>query len=228
MKLPTLEEMIEAGVHFGHKKQRSYPKAKKYIFGLREGINIIDLEKTVESLEVALEYIKKNAKAGKTILFVGTKSQAKSIVEEAAKKVGMPYVTERWLGGTLTNYETIRKSIKHLEDLEKNKKSEEYEKLTKKEKLDIEEEIIKLHKIFDGILNLKGMPDIMFVADAAEDYNAVNEAIVKEIPIVAVCDTNANPDKIDYPIPANDDAVKSIEMIVNLVRDAVAEGKEGK
>jgi len=225
--IPTLEEMIKVGAHFGHKRQRSYPKAKKYIFCQRDGIYIINLEKTQELLKSALEFLTLSAKHGKTILFVGTKKQAKKIVEESAKKVGMPYVTERWLGGTLTNFATVRRSIKYLHELEDKKSSEEFKAFTKHERTKIEEEIKKLHKVFDGILKMEKLPDLMFVLDASKENNAVQEAIKKEIPVVAICDTNANPDIIDYPVIANDEAVKSIEMMVNLITEAVLEGKEG-
>lgn len=228
MKLPTLKEMVEAGVHFGHKRERSCPKAKKYVFCLRDGIFIIDLEKTSDLLKSALEYLEKSAKEGKTILFVGTKNLAKKTVTESAKKSGMPYMTERWLGGTLTNFETIRRSIKYLKDIEDKKNSEEYNNYTKHEKAKLDEEIEKLHRTFDGIIAMDKLPDVLFVFDAEEESNAVKEAKKRNIPIVAVCDTNANPDLVDYPIIANDEALKSIELIMNLVTDAVLEGKKGK
>lgn len=225
IKLPTIEEMFEAGVHFGHKKERSHPRSKKFVFTIRNGIFVINLEKTLDLLKEAMEYLSKISKEGKTILFVGTKRQTKKIVEEVAKKCGMPYVSYRWLGGTLTNFETVRKSIKHLEELEKEKESEEYKVYTKKEKLKLDEEITKLHQTFDGILEMKNMPDCLFVVDAAEEDNAINEARIKEIPVVAVCDTNANPNKVDFPIPANDEAAKSIEMMVNLAQEAILDSK---
>lgn len=228
MQLPTLEEMLKVGVHFGHKKQRSHPKAKKNIFCLREGIYVIDLGKTQELLKRALDYFSKVTKEGRTILFVGTKKQAKRIVEEAAKKVNMPYITHRWLGGTLTNFETVRKNIKHLEELEKKKESEEYQYFTKKEKLKLDEEIAKLHQIFDGIIEMKKLPDCLFVVDAVEEDIAIKEANKKGIPIVAICDTNANPEKVDYPIPANDEALKSIEMMVGLVAEGILEGRKNQ
>ena len=226
--MPKLKEMIQAGMHFGHKRQRSYPKAKRYIFCIRDGIYIINLEETVKQLETAIDYVNKLAKSGKTILFVGTKKQGQKIMEEAAKKCEMPYMTKRWLGGTLTNFETIRKRIKYLNELERKKETEEYKDLTKQEKLIIDEEAAKLHSIFDGIFKMEKMPDALFVLDAAEEDNAIKEAIIKEIPVIAICDTNSNPDIIDYPIVANDEAVKSIEMIVNLVADAILEGKKEK
>ena len=225
VKLPTLKEMIEAGIHFGHKRERSYPKAKKYIFGLRDGIYIIDLEKTSELLESALSFLTKTVGEGKTILFVGTKKQAKKSVEESAKKTGMPYMTERWLGGTLTNFETVRRSIKHLSGLEDKKNIEEYKTYTKHERAKLEEEVAKLHRVFDGIIKMEKMPDVVFVFDTAKEDNAVKEAIKKGIPIVGICDTNANPELIDYPIIANDEALKSVELIINLITDAVMEGK---
>jgi small subunit ribosomal protein S2 len=227
-KLPSLKEMVEAGVHFGHKKQRSNPRFKKYIFCLRDGVHIINLEKTEELLEEALEFLTQVAKSGKTILFVGTKKQVKKAVEEAAKKTGMPYVTERWLGGMLTNFETVRKSIKHLNNLEAKKTSEEYKGFTKHEKNKIDEEIEKLHKNFDGIIKMEKQPDALFIVDAEEEYNAVNEARKMKIPVAAICDTDTNPDKVNFPIPANDDAVKSVELMVNLIGDAVLDAKNSK
>lgn len=228
MQIPTLEEMLKAGVHIGHKKERSYPKSKKYTFCVREGVYVIDLEKTQEMLKAAAEFLTKSVKEGKNILFVGTKRQIKSIVENVAKEAGMPYISERWLGGTLTNFETVRRNIKHLEELENLKKSDEYKNYTKHEKLKIDEEIEKLNKIFAGILKMDKLPDILFVVDSVEEENAVKEAIKKEIPIVAVCDTNANPDIIDYPIPANDDALKSVELIVKFIGNVIKETKKMK
>lgn len=228
MKLPTLKEMVEAGLHFGHKRERSNPKAKKYIFCLRDGIFIIDLEKTSVLLESALNFLTKSAKEGKKILFVGTKKLAKKAVEESAKKTEMPYMTERWLGGTLTNYETVRCSIKYLKDIENKKDSDEYQSYTKHEKAKLDEKIKKLHNTFDGILSMDKLPEVLFIFDAEEESNAVKEAIKKNIPIVAVCDTNSNPDLVDYPIIANDEASKSIQLIMNLVTEAVLEGKKGK
>jgi len=225
MKLPTLVEMLDAGVHFGHKKQRSYPRARKYTYCLRDGIYVINLDLTLEKMQEALDFLSKSANEGKTILLVGTKNQAKSVIVETAKKTEMPYVSNRWLGGTLTNFETIRKSIKYLEELEKLVGSDEFKAFTKNERMKTEKEIKKLHHTFDGILTLSKLPDVLFALDAKEEDIAIAEAIKKNIPVVAVCDTDADPDKVDYPIPANDDALKSIEMIVNLIGEAIIEGK---
>ncbi|OGD66632.1 30S ribosomal protein S2 [Candidatus Berkelbacteria bacterium RIFCSPHIGHO2_12_FULL_36_9] len=225
MNLPTLEEMMDAGVHFGHKKQRSHPKSKKNIYCLRDGIYVIDLEKTQKLLETALGFLTDSIREGKTILLVGTKKQVQGLIQEVGQKTSMPYICNRWLGGTLTNFETIKKSIKYLEELERKKDSEEFKALTKNERMKIEKEIQKLHQTFDGILNMNKMPDVMFVVDAKNEDIAILEAVKKEIPLVAICDTDANPDKIDYPIPANDDAVKSLKMIIKLVEGAILEGK---
>lgn len=215
-------EMLEAGVHFGHKKERSHPKAKKYIFTLREGIYVIDLEKTQSNLKEALEFLKKEVNLGKTILFIGTKRQAKKFVQEVAEKTHMPYINKRFLGGTLTNFETIRKNILRMEDLERQMQSPEFAALTKKEKKIITDKAEKLRITFDGVRAMKNLPDVLFVVDAAKESLALKEAKIMNIPIVAISDTDSNPEKIDYPIPANDDAPKAIEMILKLVEEAIA------
>lgn len=222
--MPTLIEMLEAGVHFGHKKERSNPRAKDYIFTLKEGIYVIDLEKTQDYLAKALEYLKQQISMGKTILFVGTKRQAKKIIQEVAESVEMPYINQRWLGGTLTNFETIRKSLQTLENLQKQTDGPDYEKLTKKEKKVISDKITKLESTFGGVKKMKNLPDAVFVIDAAKESLAIEESNRVGIPVVAIADTDANPDVINYPIPANDDAPKSIEMIMGLVKTALTEG----
>ena len=221
--MPTLVDMVEAGVHFGHKKERSHPRAKDYIFTLREGVYVIDLDKTRDYLEKALEYLKREVRSGKTILFVGTKRQAKIIVKSVAEKTGMPYIIKRWLGGTLTNFETIKKNLQELERLENQTKSPEFEALTKKEKKLINDKLGRLLDTFDGVRLMKNLPDVIFIVDCAREDIAVAEANIMEIPIVGTCDTDADPTKITYPIPANDEAAKSIAMIMNLVEEAVLE-----
>lgn len=219
--MPTLMEMLEAGVHFGHKKERSHPRMKDYTFALREGVFVIDLEKTRDALKSALDFLKKENDLGKTILFVGTKRQAKEIVQKVAEKAGMPYVTKRWLGGTLTNFETVRRSIKEMERLEVQTKSTEFEALTKKEKKIITDKLTRLENTFTGVREMKNLPDAVFVVDANREKWAVEEAFKMEIPVVAMADTDADPSKITYLIPANDDAAKSIELVMAEVQSVL-------
>ena len=225
IKLPSLKEMMEAGAHFGHKKERSYPKARQYIYVLKDQIYIIDLEKTRDMLEETLAYISKAVSQGKNILFVGTKRQAQAIVEKIAKEVGSPYINHRWLGGTLTNFATIRKNLKHLEELEDRLKTSDIDQLTKREKARLQEEADKLHIIFDGIRHLENLPDILFIVDTAKERIAVAEAKKMGLAVAGIADTNANPELVDYPIVANDDALKTIEMILSLVAQAIKEGQ---
>ena len=226
--MPTLIELLDAGAHFGHKKERSHPKAKDFIFTLREGIHVIDLDKTKEGLEKALEFLKKQMILGKTILFVGTKKQAQGLTQKVAEAANMPYINQRWLGGTLTNFTTIRKNITQLESLEAKTKSPDFEVLTKKEKKVITDKIERLSKIFGGVKDMKNLPDAIFVIDAAKEKLALEEGNKMEIPIVAICDTDANPDKITYPIPANDDAPKTLSLLMSLVEEAVLSGAKEK
>jgi small subunit ribosomal protein S2 len=228
MEIPSLKELMEAGVHFGHKKARTYPKSKQYTFGIRQGIYIIDLEKTQTKLNIAAEFLKKQASEGKTILFVGTKFQAKELVVEAATSVKMPFISQRWYGGLLTNFDTIFSSIKKLQKMESSRDSEAYLKLTKKERLKTEEKITKLHKDLDGIINLTRVPDSMLIVDISSEKNAVAEAKKIGIPIVGICDTNANPELVDMPVPSNDDAKKSLELIIGVLTDAIKEGLKNK
>lgn len=218
--MPTLVELLEAGVQFGHKKHRSHPKSKEYIFTLREGVYVIDLEKTVDYLEKALDYFKKEINLGKTILFVGTKRQAKEKTQEIAESLNMPYVTHRWLGGTLTNFETLNKSLKTLTKLEEEVKTPEFEALTKKEKKMKNDKLAKLNLMFGGVKEMKTLPDALFVVDAKAEEIAVKEAKAMDIPVIGICDTDTDPTKIDYPIPANDDAPKSLNLIMNIVKEA--------
>ncbi|MEA3272741.1 MAG: 30S ribosomal protein S2 [Patescibacteria group bacterium] len=225
IKIPTLEEMLKAGLHFGHKLSRRYPKMNEYIFTSRNSVHIIDLEKTQEKLKEALEFLQETASNGGTVLFIGTKPQALPIVEKYAKECGMPYINERWLGGTITNFSVVSKSIKKYNDLVEKQKTGELKKYTKREQVMFGKEIEDMARKVDGIKNLQKTPDILFVLDIKNEKTAVTEAGKKNIPIVAVCDTNVNPDKVQYVIPANDDAISSIEMIVGLVAEAVKEGK---
>ncbi|OIO19747.1 MAG: 30S ribosomal protein S2 [Candidatus Magasanikbacteria bacterium CG1_02_41_34] len=224
MQIPSLEAMLQAGVHFGHQVSRWHPKMKQYIYTERNGVHIIDLEKTDEQLRSVLPVITQMAKDGKKILFVSTKPQAKDIVKEAAIDCGMPYLVDRWVGGLLTNFPEIKKLIqKYLSYMEK-KASGELERYTKKEQLDIEREMEKMQKMIGGLVDLKGLPDAIFIPAFQREKTTFIEANKMNVPIIAVCDTNANPLKADYIIPANDDAVNAIRMMVTLVAEAVKEG----
>ncbi|EKD56972.1 MAG: 30S ribosomal protein S2 [uncultured bacterium] len=225
VKIPEIKEMFLAGMHFGHKKEHSHPKAKEYIFGLRDGVNVIDLTKTQEFLKLVLEFIVREVKIGKVFLFVGTKKQIKQSVKDAAVKSEMPYIAQRWLGGILTNFETIRKGIKYLEDSEA-KIADESSDLTKKERTLLDKEVNKQKEIYDGIRKMKELPDYLLIIDPVKEHNAVSEAKKKHIPIVAVCDTDANPNKVDWFIPANDDAKSSVEIVMNLIAETIVGAKK--
>lgn len=221
-----IKELLEAGLHFGHKTSRWHPKMAPYIHSKRQDSHIIDLVKTVEGLEIALPEITKVVAGGKKVLFVGTKKQAKDIVRTAAQEVDQPFVTERWVGGTLTNSKTVGAQIKHMQQLENKMASGDLEK--RYNKLEVQryaEEIEELNKKYGGIKNLEGKPGIVFVTDILSDANAVREAKKLGIPVVAVVDTNADPSDIDYVIPANDDAIKGINLILDYVKKAVVEGQ---
>ncbi len=220
-----MKELLEAGVHFGHQARRWNPKMKNYIFTKRMGIHIIDLQKTVVKAKEAYEFVMDLASKGKTILFVGTKKQARKSVQEAAEKCGMPYVTYRWLGGMLTNFSTIRKSIDKLKRIENILTSEDKGNLTKKELLQLEREKRKLEEVFSGIKDMTKLPDALFIVDTYKEAIAVAEARKLGIPIVGVVDTIGDPTIIDYPIPGNDDAIRAISLFANMVASAVLEGK---
>ena len=222
----SLEDLLKSGVHFGHLTRRWNPKMKPYIFMERNGIHIIDLQKTLQNLEKAYNAVKEIASTGDPVLFVGTKNQAKEILKSEAMRCEMPYVVERWLGGTLTNFSTIKKSIRHLENLEKMSLDGTIEKLTKKERLQIEREIDKMKKVFLGIQDMKKIPGAIFIIDIKKEEIAVKEARKLNIPIFALVDTNCDPDVIDYPIPGNDDSTKSVTLIAKIMADAVLEGLE--
>jgi len=226
-KIPELLEMLKSGVHFGHQTSKRHPKMEPYIYTQRSQINIINLEQTAIKLKEALDFVKEIASAGGVILFIGSKKQAKKIVEEAAKKCGMPYITSRWLGGTFTNFGNIVKLPKKLKDLEEKQTQGELEKYTKKEQLNFQREIARLREMVEGIKEMRKLPEAVYIIDVKKEKTALSEAGKKNIPVVAINDTNTNPAKVKYPIPANDDAVKSIEMITNLVAEAVIEGKGG-
>lgn len=222
----TLEQLLAAGTHFGHLTRRWNPKMKKYIFMERNGIHIIDLKKTQVKIEEACENIQKIVEDGEDILFVGTKKQATELVKAEAQRCNMFFVTDRWLGGTLTNFTTIKKSIKHMQNLEKKSTDGTYDKITKKEKLTIEREKVKMKKVLEGIEHMKRLPGALFVVDIKKEQIAVKEAIKLNIPIFALVDTNTDPTLIDFPIPANDDAAKSISLISRIIADAIIESRQ--
>ena len=224
MPAVSMKSLLEAGVHFGHQTRRWNPKMKKFIFAERNGIHIIDLEKTVNCLEDAYQFVVDIVAAGKTVLFVGTKRQAQDTVESEAKRCVMPYVNTRWLGGTLTNFQTIQGRIDHLVRLEDAKARGELEHLTKKELLRIEEEIVRLNRYLGGIKEMTALPGAIFIVDTTKEDIAVAEALRTDIPILALVDTNCDPDVIDFPIPSNDDAIRAIKLITSRIADSVLEG----
>jgi small subunit ribosomal protein S2 len=221
----TMKDLLSAGVHFGHQTSKWNPKMKPYIFGARNGIYIVDLQKTVKMAQRALEYLRDGVAEGKTVLFVGTKTQAKDVVKEEAVRCGAYYITNRWLGGLLTNFKTIRRGIERLEEIEKMKTDGTFDVLSKKECSKLEKERVKLDNTFSGIRTVKKLPDIMFVIDPSSEHIAVAEAKRLNIPVVALVDTNCDPDPVDYIIPGNDDAIKSIKLFSSFAAEAVLEGK---
>ncbi len=224
----VLEEMAEAGLHLGHKTSKVHPNMKPYIYGMRNYIHIIDLEKTQEKMEEALSFIKKVVAEGGKILFVGTKFQLKNIVKETARECESPHITERWLGGTFTNFSTIKKRIDYFKDLREKRKKGELEKYTKKERADIDKEIADLEIKFGGLIDLEGLPSAVFVADTANNLSAVKEAKKKGVKVVAIIDTNTDPTLVDYPIPANDDAISSVKYISEKIKNAILKSKSKK
>lgn len=225
MNLPSLTELLKAGVHFGHQKSRWHPKMEQFLFGARNGVHVIDLDKTLEQLEVSCNYVKNLAANGKVVLFVGTKRQARELIKEAASNCGMPYITERWIGGLITNFEEFRRRLKKYLALKQMAASGEIEKYTKKEQSTLKKQILKMDKYLSGLTNLDKVPDALYIADMRVEKTAIAEALRKEVPIVGVCDSNVDPTKATYPIPANDDAVNSIKLVANLIAEAVKEGK---
>jgi len=220
----TFDDLLSTGAHFGHLTRKWDPNFQQYILMVKNGIHIINLEETLKELRKAVEFIQSVTSEGGDILFVGTKKSAKNIVQEEADKCSMYYVVERWLGGTLTNYSTIRKSIKRLMLLEKES-SPLYDNATKKEILSLEREMIRLQDLHRGIKDMKGLPDAIFVVDTYQESIAVDEAKLLNIPVVAIVDTNSNPNLIDYPIPANDDSIRAVKLIVSEISKAICESK---
>ena len=224
----TMKELLEAGVHFGHQVRRWNPKMKEYIFGERNGIYIIDLQKTQKMFREALQYVTNMIAEdrGKTVLFVGTKRQAQDAVREEAERAGQYYVNQRWLGGLLTNFQTVQKSIKRLKDLEAMQTDGRYEKLTKKERIKLDRERLGLEKVLSGIKSMNRLPDSVFVIDVRKEEIAVAEAVKLGIPVIAVVDTNCSPEGIDYVIPGNDDALRAVRLFASRIADAVLEGQQ--
>jgi len=226
MARTTYQDLLDAGVHFGHLTRKWDPKMSQYIFMERNGIHIIDLNKTLTKVEEAAAAIKQIVKSGRKVLFVATKKQAKDIVADYAKTVNMPFVTERWLGGMLTNFATVRKSIKKMSNIDKLTKDGTYSNLSKKERLMIQRERVKLETLLGGIADLNRLPAALFLIDVKKEHIAVSEALKLNIPTFAMVDTNSDPSNIDFPIPANDDATKSISLITGIIIQAIVEGLE--
>lgn len=224
MKEVSLKDLLEAGCHFGHQTTRWHPKMKPYIFMARDNIHIFDLVKTKKGLEEAAAFAKATASEGGQIIFIGTKRQSQEIVATAAKKIAMPYIVERWIGGLITNWEMLKKRLAYLADLKKGKDEGRFKTRTKKENLLIDREIVKMERIFGGVTGLTGIPAAIFVADARKDDGALREGRQRGVKTIAIVDTNVDPKNVDFIIPANDDAAKSIQLVVDYITDAVAEG----
>ena len=228
MAVVAMKQLLEAGVHFGHQTRRWNPKMAEYIFQARNGIHIIDLQKTSNKLDEAYEFLKEQAEEGKTVLFVGTKKQAQECVKEAAEKSGMYYVNQRWLGGTLTNFQTIRKRIERLQELEEMEQNGTFDVLPKKEVVLLKKEMDKLNKNLGGIKEMTSLPGVMVVIDPKKENIAILEAKKLGIPIIGLVDTNCDPDDVDYVIPGNDDAIRAVKLITDVLANAIIEGKQGE
>ena len=228
MSVISMKQLLEAGVHFGHQTRRWNPKMKKYIFTERNGIYIIDLQKTVKKVEEAYKWVKDLAANGGTVLFVGTKKQAQDSVKDEATRSGMYYVNQRWLGGTLTNFETIQKRIARLKDIERMAEDGTFDVLPKKEVVQLRKEQERLEKFLGGIKDMKSLPDALFIIDPRKERIAVAEAHKLNIPIVGIVDTNCDPDEIDVVIPANDDAIRAVKLLTGKMADAILEAKQGE
>ena len=228
MAVVAMKQLLEAGVHFGHQTRRWDPKMAEYIFQARNGIHIIDLQKTSKKLDEAYAFLKEQAEEGKTVLFVGTKKQAQECVKEAAEKCGMFYVNQRWLGGTLTNFKTIRKRIERLTELEKMQEDGTFDVLPKKEVIILKKEMEKLEKNLGGIKDMKELPGVMFIVDPKKERIGILEAKKLGIPVIGLIDTNCNPEDVDYPIPGNDDAIRAVALVADCMANAVIEGRQGE
>lgn len=228
MSVISMKQLLEAGVHFGHQTRRWNPKMKKYIFTERNGIYIIDLQKTVKKVEEAYQFVKDLAADGGNILFVGTKKQAQDTIKEEATRAGMFFVNQRWLGGTLTNFQTIKKRIQRLKDIERMEEDGTFDVLPKKEVVQIMKEKERLEKFLGGIKDMEDLPDAIFIVDPRKERIAVAEARKLNIPVIAMVDTNCDPDEVDYVIPANDDAIRAVKLLTAKMADAVLEAKQGE
>ncbi|SFJ22887.1 30S ribosomal protein S2 [Thermoflavimicrobium dichotomicum] len=228
MAVVTMKQLLEAGVHFGHQTRRWNPKMSKYIFTERNGIYIIDLQKTVKMMEQAYNFVRDLAAQDATVLFVGTKKQAQEAVKEEAERCDMFYVNHRWLGGTLTNFQTIRKRIERLHELERMEEDGTFDVLPKKEVILLKKEKARLEKFLGGIKNMKKLPDAIFIIDPRKERIAVAEARKLNIPIIAIVDTNCDPDEVDYVIPGNDDAIRAVRLFTSKIADAILEGRQGE
>lgn len=228
MSVVAMKQLLEAGVHFGHQTRRWDPKMAEYIFQARNGIHIIDLQKTSKKLDEAYAFMKEQAEEGKTVLFVGTKKQAQECMKEAAQKCGMFYVDQRWLGGMLTNFETIRARVQRLKDLETMEQDGTFDVLPKKEVILLRKEMEKLEKNLGGIKEMDKLPGVIFLVDPKKERIAILEAKKLNIPIVGLVDTNCNPEELDYPIPGNDDAIRAVKLIADVMANAIIEGKQGE
>ena len=222
----SLQTLLEAGAHFGHQAARWNPKMKPYLYAVKDGVHVFDLVKTKEGLEKACEFVRHLTAEGKTIIFVGTKRQAQAVITEEAKKAGVPYVSQRWLGGTLTNWDQMKKRIKKLEEMKGERKKGDYKKYTKKERLLLDRRIARLEKFFGGLTSLTKLPEALFIVDTHKEILAVREAKKRGVLVVGIVDSNSDPRLVDYVIPANDDAVASIKLIVSAVAEAAKEGRE--
>lgn len=225
MTTVPIQDLLEAGTHFGHQTRRWDPKMKPFIFTERNGIHIIDLNKTVTRLEAAVDAVRRTAQSGKAVLFVGTKKQAVDVIRAEAERCNMFFVTERWLGGMLTNWQTIRQNIRHLDHLDRIAQDGTYDKLKKKEVLLLEKERARMVKTLEGIRKMGGLPGLIYLVDIRKEHGAISEAKKLGIPSVAIVDTNCDPELVEYPIPGNDDAIRSIEVITHAMADAVIEGR---
>ncbi|TVR86077.1 MAG: 30S ribosomal protein S2 [Saprospirales bacterium] len=224
MHTPTNEELLKAGVHFGHMKKKWNPKMRPYIFMERKGIHIIDLNRTLECLEEAGQAMQNYARSGKKIMYVATKKQARDIVSSSAQSVNMPYVTDRWLGGMMTNFSTVRRSVKKMQNIDRMLNDGSYSNITKKERLTLSRERDKINKVLGGIADLNRLPGALFIVDIVNEHLAVSEATKLGIPTIGIVDTNSDPRLVDYPIPANDDNSRSIEIITNFLTESVKQG----
>ena len=228
MAVVAMKQLLEAGVHFGHQTRRWDPKMAEYIFQARNGIHIIDLQKTSKKIDEAYAFLKEQVEEGKTVLFVGTKKQAQECVKEAAEKSGMYYVDQRWLGGMLTNFGTIRTRVQRLKDLEKMQEDGTFEVLPKKEVILLKKEMEKLEKNLGGIKEMEEIPGVIFLVDPKKEHIAVLEAKKLGIPVIGLVDTNCNPEEVDYAIPGNDDAIRAVKLITDVMANAIIEGKQGE